>query len=637
MRLLLTLLFTALFTVPTTAQAECEADGLPLPYAALIEAERAFKAGRPGDVVATLLVSDALPEGPAARRRDLLRGRAHYLAGEHPAAQEALVAVLKGRRGEPAYRPSACDVDPGEARWTLAQIQGDAGNQDAQRRVWEQIWTHNPTSSRSADAETALSAYGSLGPETPAGRTLLERRAASLTALHQHADALSIIDQIPLDGTIEVVRDRAAALMRARKYQRAADLLGTLPAPEPADLFQRALSTSRLGKYEAAAALYQELLDRHPQASQAQEASFKLGYLAWDGGKPELALTRFDAHRRRFPRSRHDDEALWFSGWTLMRLGRIDEATALMRELSKKSSSLAAGGLYWDARMTRERSGATAATQAMEEVLVKHPDTIYAWWAARDLGQTWEPRPEPAMPDPTTLTTTLDAAQGQALSAGLALAAAGLDDWAAAELAPLMSAVRSNREKALTLGQALTEAGAWHEARKLAMPWCKDEGESADEVALRLCWPRPGGKAVQEAAARAGLPPLLPFAIMRAESAFNPHVVSHAGARGLMQLMPKLVDVPADDLFDPIVNTQEGVKELASLRASMHELGIDPLEPLIIAAYNGGEAAVRRWLSDQPTPLDVDRWAEEISFGETRRYVRRVLGTLAVYMRVYGG
>ena len=104
-----------------------------------------------------------------------------------------------------------------------------------------------------------------------------------------------------------------------------------------------------------------------------------------------------------------------------------------------------------------------------------------------------------------------------------------------------------------------------------------------------------------------------------------------------MQLMPKLVDVPADDLFDPIVNTQEGVKELASLRASMHELGIDPLEPLIIAAYNGGEAAVRRWLSDQPTPLDVDRWAEEISFGETRRYVRRVLGTLAVYMRVYGG
>ena len=168
------------------------------------------------------------------------------------------------------------------------------------------------------------------------------------------------------------------------------------------------------------------------------------------------------------------------------------------------------------------------------------------------------------------------------------------------------------------------------------MPWCKKLGEGRDEVALRLCWPRPGGQAVRDAAAEAGLPPLLPFAIMRAESAFDARIVSVAGARGLMQLMPNLVDVPPDALFDPATNVRLGVEELGALRASFEGTGIKPLEPLIIAGYNGGEEAVRRWLKNQPTPLDVDRWAEEISYSETRRYVRRVLGTLQVYRMVYG-
>jgi len=636
-RTLLPPLLAAFFVFPATAEAECEAEGLPVSYAALIRAERTFAQGQHDDVVKTLRASADIPDGPAARRRDLLLGQTLFHSGRHAEAQEFLTAVLRGKVGEPAYRPTRCDVDPGEARWTLAEIQGSDRNTEAQARIWEQIWTHNPTSPRSSDAEAALSASGTLDPETSTGRTLLEKRAAALTALHQHADSLSLIDQIPLNGAPDEIRARAAACARAREYQRAADLLGLLPAPEPRDLFARALATSRLGEYDAAAELYSRLLNQHPEAPQAQEASFKLGYLAWDGGKPEVALERFDNHRRGFPRSRHDDEALWFSGWTLMRLGRTEEATKMMLELSTKSSSLAAGGLYWAARMNRARADVGSMTRAMEEVLKKHPNTIYAWWAARETGRTWASRPEPVMPDPTALAETLGETQRQALQAGLLLAAAGLDDWAAAELAPLMSVVRGNRTQALMLGQALADAGAWHEARRLAMPWCKDEGPNADEVALRLCWPRPGGEAVQKAAFKAGLPPLLPFAIMRAESAFNPNVVSHAGARGLMQLMPDLVDVPANALFDPEVNTREGVTELANLRRSMLVLGITPLEPLVIAAYNGGEAAVRRWLHNQPDPLDVDRWAEEISFGETRRYVRRVLGTLATYTRVYGG
>ena len=71
------------------------------------------------------------------------------------------------------------------------------------------------------------------------------------------------------------------------------------------------------------------------------------------------------------------------------------------------------------------------------------------------------------------------------------------------------------------------------------------------------------------------------------------------------------------------------------------ELGYPRPLPMVIAAYNGGQDAVDRWLdeagAETPEALDLDAWAEDIPYGETRRYVRRVLGYLMAYHRMYGG
>jgi soluble lytic murein transglycosylase-like protein len=100
-------------------------------------------------------------------------------------------------------------------------------------------------------------------------------------------------------------------------------------------------------------------------------------------------------------------------------------------------------------------------------------------------------------------------------------------------------------------------------------------------------------------------------AIIHAESAYRANAVSHAGAQGLMQLIPATASrFGVADPFDPAQNIQGGVKYLAWL---MKRYSSDLT--LVAAAYNAGEGA-------------VDRNGGVPPYSETRRYVQRV-GQLA--------
>ena len=106
-------------------------------------------------------------------------------------------------------------------------------------------------------------------------------------------------------------------------------------------------------------------------------------------------------------------------------------------------------------------------------------------------------------------------------------------------------------------------------------------------------------------------------AIMHAESWFTVDAVSHAGAQGLMQLMPATQErFGVNNVFDPVENITGGVAYLAWLLNTFdHDL------ERVIAAYNAGENAVRRHNGIPPFP-------------ETREYVRRVN---ILYRRYRGG
>jgi soluble lytic murein transglycosylase len=639
---------------PSIARAACgtPADELPAPYGGLVRGESALNSGRFAEALTELEAAVELPDGPAARRRLVLLGKARILSGDLDGGRAVLETVLVGDRGAGGVRASACDGDPAEARWWIAQAAVRAGQYDEALPGWRGIWSRNPTSTWSPEAEKLLKKHDPawLGAEPGARVKLADERAAAFAKRNLHKEALAVLEAlVPDDGTEAYRRRMAHALFKAREYRRAVAGFATLESPEPQDRFDRALAASRYGDYALAGTLYTALVaDFHGRTKTASirrivdDASFKIGYLDYDAGRLDAGLDKFAEHLTRLPGSRHADEAHWFTGWSLFKRGRYEDADVAFARLVKEHerSSLAAGGRYWRARIAGLNGDAGEAMKGLEAVIAIHPDSSYAWWASRALGRSWEAPedPEPPLGDGT---------DNPGLKRGIALLQAGIDDWAATELNALAKRARKKgRDQSLYLATQLVEAGEWAAARKLANPYCGPAHKRKDLAALRLCWPMPEGELA--AAIDEHLPRLLPFAIMRAESAYQPTISSAAGARGLMQMMPKLGvalyaklhpdagPLDPERLFDAATNVELGVAELSGLSQTLADTGVDPRLPLVIAGYNGGETAVRRWLGEQTAPVEADRWSEDIGYSETRRYVRRVLGTLQVYRYVYG-
>ena len=123
---------------------------------------------------------------------------------------------------------------------------------------------------------------------------------------------------------------------------------------------------------------------------------------------------------------------------------------------------------------------------------------------------------------------------------------------------------------------------------------------------------------ITETAAEFGIDPLLLHAVAHVESRHDARAVSHAGARGLMQVMPATarrfgVGNPEHALFDAQVNLRASAAFLQQLRQRYG----DDLR-LTLAAYNAGEGAVSTYGGVPPYP-------------ETQAYVRNVM---AVYRRL---
>lgn len=159
-------------------------------------------------------------------------------------------------------------------------------------------------------------------------------------------------------------------------------------------------------------------------------------------------------------------------------------------------------------------------------------------------------------------------------------------------------------------------------------------GNLWDHLSLRF--PLAYKDTIEQAAINTQLDEALIYAIARQESAFAEDVVSHAGARGLMQLMPATAKEQARhsgvknhqtrDLFKPDHNIQLGSAYFSGLLEEF-----DGNRILATAAYNAGKHRVKRWLKVPQEPLTADIWVEIIPFSETRQYVQNVLTYSVIY------
>lgn len=152
-------------------------------------------------------------------------------------------------------------------------------------------------------------------------------------------------------------------------------------------------------------------------------------------------------------------------------------------------------------------------------------------------------------------------------------------------------------------------------------------------------WPRPWHQAVTKASVEFDVDPALIHSVMRIESGFSKSVRSPAGARGLMQLMPGTAAVVVGKVFAPagLKPGTLGPEGNVMAGAALLDQLITHFQgnlPLVLAAYNAGSGAGRRFLKRLGS-VQTDLFVEAVPYERTREYIRLVGGNLAAYRHVY--
>ncbi|MEY4679510.1 MAG: hypothetical protein RLZZ276_1159 [Pseudomonadota bacterium] len=350
------------------------------------------------------------------------------------------------------------------------------------------------------------------------------------------------------------------------------------------------------------------------------------GLFARDDEAGALRISREAAARSNAPR------AYWVAGLAAFALEDFASAAGHFEDLARLPRAhaweVSAAG-FWAAR-SHLRAKRFDRVDPWLEVAAKHPRSFYGLLAIRSLGRgmpfNWE------MPE-TTQEQIVTLQRHPAGQRGFMLLQAGQQARAEAEFARLAEA--APRDQRTALFAVALRANLSGLAARLG----RDSGEDTrpfDSSAYPIPpWQPSEGFAVD---------PALVYAFIRQESRFDPRAVSPAGARGLMQLMPRTAamlnggPVRNARLHDPSFNMTLGQRYLQQLLES-EPVGGDLIR--LAASYNAGPGTVVRWKQrrdqrDEETREDALLAIETLPSPETRHFITRVLYSYWMYSERMG-
>lgn len=156
---------------------------------------------------------------------------------------------------------------------------------------------------------------------------------------------------------------------------------------------------------------------------------------------------------------------------------------------------------------------------------------------------------------------------------------------------------------------------------------------------LKKIYPLKHWEVINENAREYNIDPYLILSVIKAESNFQTHAISHKSAYGLMQItgstgewiaeQMKIENFTIDQLYEPERNISMGCWYINNLRK---EFG-DNMD-VVLSAYNAGRGNVQKWLKDEEHSKDGKN-LYYIPFKETDKYIKKIKVNYKVYKFLY--
>jgi soluble lytic murein transglycosylase-like protein len=441
------------------------------------------------------------------------------------------------------------------------------------------------------------------------------------------------------------------------QWKKAADLYkkyDTAYGPDSDVLMNTARAYRNLGNTEQASAWYDRHVKNFPSHAKTQEILWLRAWNLEDNGnfKPAAA-----AYRRIFNTTgNRTEEAYIRHALCYYRLHEYDSAIIYLNTFQKKypQSSYLWSGMFWQGKCYAAKKKPEEARKIWSNLAKLDPTDYYAHRARQLMGEpdsasfiltsvlaldtpeararVWLDSISPAQKKKLSAKDSINLRRGAALLsiARADLAEFFLDDYERNYHSNLLL----QYDLAIAYALAGSEARSFSVARRLSWRIPMEHRETVPVHVQAVMFPPFYSRVISKHAAEFNIDPLFVTAVMRQESIFDKDIVSPAGARGLMQIMPNTgKDIAArlkvkyhdDSLFHYSYNIRFGAHYLKRRLDQFNGSHV-----LALCSYNAGPHNAIKW-QERNKKLEYDLFVEDIGFRETRGYVKKVMGNYWTY------
>ncbi len=565
------------------------------------------------------------------RRMEKLAADGLFEAGDIKGAMQGYQAFLARH---------ALGRDSVDARYQSARCKEMTGDRAGAIAEYRAIWLNHPASQQAEKAHVYLKGLekgGNIEANSFSADDLL-RRADLLMIAGRHADAGWALAAIPRTGIsdetlahIELKSGQVA--MKQRQYSLAEKFLARAAGTrnqQVKDEVRLALARAEIKTGKTDKALSRLFILASERGPLADDALLQVGVIHKQSGRLTDSVKVMERLLKEFPASELASRAAWEMAWSRYLAGDFAQADDGFRRLLK-DDAYRERSLYWHGRSLERQNRQQDADRQFKTLLNDYPFGYYSALRREHTRQpaAWEQYnqglPEPSFPPETEKIQ--------------ALALCGMTEEVRTEVSALKGRINDKAQAMPGIARLQQLAGDYHGAIATFHQNRPKIIDRSNVAVWAMGYPRHYGDLFSRNATANRLSEAMVFSLAKAESNFTAGVKSHAGAIGLMQLMPATARMTARYkgkspfnplwLTDPEYNIRLGTRHLRELLDTYHQDTIYSL-----AAYNAGGGAVNRWKSSFGH-LTRDEFVENIPYQETRDYVKKIVAYMSLYRALY--